>query len=57
MAFINLEKAFDRVPREVIRWALTESGVEERLISVIKSMYDGATTAVKIGEVKARNSQ
>ena len=25
------------------------SGVEERLISVIKSMYDGATTAVQIG--------
>ena len=29
MAFIDLEKAFDRVPREVIWWALRESGVEE----------------------------
>ena len=44
--FIDLEKAFDRVPREVIWWALRESGVEEWLISVIKSMYDGATTVL-----------
>ena len=49
MAFIDLEKSFDRVSREVIQWALRESGVEEWLISVIKSMYDGAMTAVKIG--------
>ena len=28
---------------------MRESGVEKRLISVIKSMYDGAMTAVKIG--------
>ena len=41
MAFIDLDKAFDTVPREVIWWALRESEVEERLISVIKSMYDG----------------
>ena len=54
MAFIDLEKAFDRVPREVIWWALRESGVEERLISVIKSMYDGATTAVKIGASESK---
>ena len=48
MAFIDLEKAFDRVPREVIWWALRESGVGERMIAVIKSMYIGATTSVKI---------
>ena len=35
MAFIDLEKAIDRVPWEVIWWALRESGVEERLISEI----------------------
>ena len=54
MAFIDLEKAFDRVPREVIWWALRESGVEEGMISVIKSMYDGATTAVKIGASESK---
>ena len=29
MAFIDLEKAFDRVPRKVIWWALRKLGVEE----------------------------
>ena len=28
-AFVDLEKAFDRVPREVVRWALRQLGVEE----------------------------
>jgi hypothetical protein len=48
MAFVDLEKAFDRVPREVLWWAMRELGVEEWLINVIKSMYVGATTAVKV---------
>jgi len=26
---VDLEKAFDRVPREVIRWAMRKLGVEE----------------------------
>lgn len=47
--FIDLERAFNRVPREVIWWALRELGVEERMISVIKCMYVRAMTAVKIG--------
>ena len=48
MGFVDLEKAFDRVPREVLWWALRRLGVEEWLVSVIKVMYDGARTAVKI---------
>ena len=29
MAFVDLEKAFDRVPREVVWWSLRYLGVEE----------------------------
>jgi len=35
--FMDLEKAFDRVPREVIRWAMHKLGVEEWLVSAVMS--------------------
>jgi len=40
--FVDLEKAFDRVPREVIRWAMHKLGVQEWLVSAVMSMYTGA---------------
>jgi hypothetical protein len=48
MAFVDLEKAFDRVPREVVWWALRKLGVHEWIVTVIISMYEGVTTAVKV---------
>jgi hypothetical protein len=48
MAFVDLEKAFDRVPREVVWWALRSLGVEEWLVTVIRAMYEGVTTAVRM---------
>ena len=33
--FVDLEKAFDRVPREVIRWAMRKLGVEEWLVAAV----------------------
>jgi hypothetical protein len=46
-AFVDLEKAFDRVPREVTRWALRKSGVDEWLVSAVMAMYDEAWTVVR----------
>ena len=34
-AFVDLEKAFDRVPREVTTWALRKAGVEEWLVKAV----------------------
>jgi len=45
--FVDFEKAFDRVPREVIRWAMCMLGVEEWLVSAVMSMYTGAKTVVR----------
>ena len=45
--FVDLEKAFDRVPREVISWAMCKLGVEEWLVSAVMSMYTGAKTVVR----------
>ena len=38
-AFVDLEKAFDRVPRKVLWWALRSLGVEEWAVRVIQGMY------------------
>ena len=50
MAFVDLEKAFDRVPREVVWWALRSVGVDEWLVSVIKAMYTDTSTMVRSGD-------
>jgi len=41
-SFVDLQKAFDRVPREVMRWAVRKLGVEEWLVLAVMSMYTGA---------------
>ena len=38
-AFVDLEKAFNRVPREVVRWALRKLGVDEWLIRIVMALY------------------
>ena len=45
--FVDLEKVFDRVLREVISWAMCKLGVEEWLVSAVMSMYIGAKTVVR----------
>ena len=45
--FVDLEKAFDRVPRELISWAMRKLRVEEWLVSAVMSMYAGAKTVVR----------
>ena len=46
---VDLEKAFDRVPREVIGWAMHKLGMEEWLASGVMSVYTGAKTVVRTG--------
>jgi len=40
------KKTFDRLLREVIRWAIRNLGVEEWLVSAVMSMYTHAKTVV-----------
>ena len=42
-----LEKAFDRVPRKVVEWAMRKLCVEEWLVRAVMAMYKHAKTRVK----------
>ncbi|XP_026450856.1 uncharacterized protein LOC113350980 [Papaver somniferum] len=48
MMFIDLEKAYDKVPREVMWWELEQKRVSPKYISLIKDMYEGAVTGGEI---------
>ena len=49
-AFIDLEKAFDRVPQKVIWWALRKLGVAEWIVRLVQGMYTNAGSHVRVGE-------
>ena len=49
--FLDLEKLFDSVPSEVVRWALRKLGVDEWLIRTVMTLYPEAFTVVKADSV------
>ena len=49
MCFVDLEKAFDRVPRRVMEWALRKKGLPEALVIAVMSLYEGSRTKVRVG--------
>ena len=44
---MDLEKTFDGVPREVVRWALQKLGVDEWLIRAVMALYTEACSVVR----------
>ena len=50
MAFVDLEKAFDRVPRDVIWWAMRKLGIDEWLVRLVQSMYKDVRSRVRVGD-------
>jgi hypothetical protein len=47
MVFVDLEKAYDRVPRKVLWWAMKVKGVPEKYVKVVQAMYRDARTQVR----------
>ena len=42
------EKAFDRVPRKVLEWAMRKKCIPEALVRSVMSLYEGAKTRVRV---------
>ena len=49
LCFVDLEKAFDRVPRKVMEWALRKKGLAEVLVRAVMSLNEGSRTKVRVG--------
>ena len=48
MCFLDLENAFDRVPRKVVEWTMRMKGIPAELVRAVMSLYKGAKTKVKV---------
>ena len=48
--FVDLEKAYDRVPREVVYWCLRRRGVPERIVRLVQATYTNSSTVVRTAE-------
>ncbi|TWW64119.1 R2DM Retrovirus-related Pol polyprotein from type II retrotransposable element [Takifugu flavidus] len=55
MCFVDLEKAFDRVPRGVLWGVLREYGVSGPLIRAVRSLYDRCQSLVRIAGSKSNS--
>ena len=49
MCFVDLKKAFNRIPRKVMEWGLRKKGLEEALVQAVMSLYEGSRTKVRVG--------
>ncbi|KAK3548490.1 hypothetical protein QTP70_013323 [Hemibagrus guttatus] len=55
--FVNLEKAYDRVPREELWYCMRKSGVAEKYVRVVQDMYERSRTVVRcaVGQTEEFN--
>ena len=50
-AFLDLEKAFDQVPREVVKWAMKKLAVDECLIRSVMAMYSDNNNVISLNNI------
>ena len=49
-AFLDIEKAYDRVDRRVLCNVINKCGISEKIVNIIKSMYVNTRAIYKLGD-------
>jgi hypothetical protein len=47
MVFIDLEKAYDKIPRNLMWWALDKHKIPTKYVTPIKNMYEKVVISVQ----------
>ena len=47
MFFIDLEKAYDKIPRNVMWWSLDKHKIPSKYVNLVKDMYNNVVTSVR----------
>ena len=50
MVFIDLEKAYDKIPRNIMWWTLDKHKVPIKYVGLIKHMYNNVVTRVRTSD-------
>ena len=50
LVFIDLEKAYDKIPRNVMWWSLDKHKVPSKYVTLIKDMYNNVVTSVRTND-------
>jgi hypothetical protein len=50
MVFIDMEKEYDKIPRNFMWWALDKDKVPTKYVTLIKDMYDKVVTSIRTSD-------
>ena len=50
LVFIDLEKAYNKIPRNVMWWSLYKHKVPSKYVTLVKDMYNNVMTSVRIND-------
>ena len=48
LTFVDLDKVYNRVSRDLVYWCLTRKGVPEKLVRLVEATYHGVSIVVII---------
>jgi hypothetical protein len=51
MVFIDMEKAYDKIPKNLMWWALDKHKVSTKYVTLIKDIHDKVVTSVRTADV------